>query len=482
MEVTRRFWGLAGVGAVLAILAPLFSRPILLYGASGIGAVLVVSQYRFLRALQTTDAALTVDQSVTARYVKKGDQTLLTLAARLGRPSQLDVTIEPSLPLIAEKSDTTNGRLRLNAGDRSDETTVEVTWPVVGRARFEPPTVTAVDRSGLFREELPRGPTPTVVVEPRVPRNVHVGEGGEQVSASFGGHRSDQHGSGSDPVELRQYAPGDSVSDIDWKATARLAYPHVREYEVETDRQTMLVVDHRTRMATGSTGETKLDYLREVAMTFVESASDLTDPVGLATVGPGGLTAWEAPSTNKQTYGSIKTALHDLSVSDDGVDTNRTATALSVTGTSPGRARRKATMLAGDESAYGTHVRPFFSDAEGYVQRMDTDPLFGTIRTQLSQVAGSTWVAIFTDDTDRSQLRETVKLVANQAPAVRVFLTPTVLFERDGLADLESAYEDYVDFEEFRRELARLDGVTAFEVGPGDRVEAVLAAGRSRRR
>jgi len=52
-----------------------------------------------------------------------------------------------------------------------------------------------------------------------------------------------------------------------------------------------------------------------------------------------------------------------------------------------------------------------------------------------------------------------------------------VLYEPGGLADLERAYDRYLAFEEFRRELAKLDGVTALEVGPADRLSAVLEAG-----
>jgi len=62
-----------------------------------------------------------------------------------------------------------------------------------------------------------------------------------------------------------------------------------------------------------------------------------------------------------------------------------------------------------------------------------------------------------------------------------VFLTPSILFDPGGLVDLEAAYDRYVEFEEFRRDLARLPGVSAFEVGPGDRLDAVLATGRDRR-
>jgi hypothetical protein len=55
-----------------------------------------------------------------------------------------------------------------------------------------------------------------------------------------------------------------------------------------------------------------------------------------------------------------------------------------------------------------------------------------------------------------------------------------VLYEAGGLGDLEAAYRRYLDFEEFRRSLARLDRVQAYEVGPGDRLGALLASRRQR--
>jgi len=61
-----------------------------------------------------------------------------------------------------------------------------------------------------------------------------------------------------------------------------------------------------------------------------------------------------------------------------------------------------------------------------------------------------------------------------------VLLAPSVLYEPGGLADIEQAYDRYVEFEQFRRELARIDNVTALEVGPTDRLSAVIEAGRSR--
>lgn len=483
MEVTRRFWTIVSVATMLAGLAVLFARPVLLYGAVGIAAVLVARQYQFYRSLTEMDAALTVEQSLPTQTVARNEEVPVTLTAQLAAPSGVDLTVELSLPLVANGPNAADRRIELPAGEQTASTTVPVTWSIVGRATFDPATVTVADRDGLFREHLPRGPTPTITVEPRTPRSVHVGQGGDRVTAAYGGHRSDQVGSGTDPAELRQYVPGDSVSDIDWKATARLDYPHVREYEVETDHRTLLVVDHRSPLQTGQPGETKLDYLRTVALAVVDNAAQVNDPIGIATIDEGGTTDWESPGTTPEAYDSVRDRLHELRVTRD-----RGQRALVRAGTgqsSPGRqgpaaAQRKRSRLAGDDSAYGRTLRLFYSDSESYVQRMADDQLFETVRTRLARVPGSTWTLLFTDDTDRGQLRETVKFARRESAGVLVFLAPDGLFERTSLADLEGTYDEYVEFEEFRRELSGMEDVTAFEVSPADRIEAVLDAGRRR--
>ena len=76
---------------------------------------------------------------------------------------------------------------------------------------------------------------------------------------------------------------------------------------------------------------------------------------------------------------------------------------------------------------------------------------------------------IFTDDTNRREIREAVETARTDARGVTVFLAPTVLYEPGSLADLPAAYERYTEFETFRRELDRLADVDAFEVGPGQR-------------
>ncbi|TWA92321.1 DUF58 domain-containing protein [Bradyrhizobium stylosanthis] len=63
---------------------------------------------------------------------------------------------------------------------------------------------------------------------------------------------SRMRGRGLNFEEIRDYRPGDDVRSIDWKVTARLRKPHVRVFDEERDRQTLLVVDQRLSMFFGS--------------------------------------------------------------------------------------------------------------------------------------------------------------------------------------------------------------------------------------
>jgi hypothetical protein len=100
------------------------------------------------------------------------------------------------------------------------------------------------------------------------------------------------------------------------------------------------------------------------------------------------------------------------------------------------------------------------------------------MRTYVDRLGGDQWVLLFTDDADRTRLRETVRLARASGNRVVCFLAPSVLYETGSLADLNDAYGRYADFESFRRELASHNGVTAYEVGPGERLSALLSEGR----
>ncbi len=58
-------------------------------------------------------------------------------------------------------------------------------------------------------------------------------------------------GKGREFEQLREYLPGDSYEDIDWKATARRRYPVTRVYQVERSQEIYVVLD-ASRLSTRS--------------------------------------------------------------------------------------------------------------------------------------------------------------------------------------------------------------------------------------
>lgn len=475
MHPTRRSWAVAGLAGTMAALAVAVSRPLLLGGAAVAGAWVLARQAAFVRALEEATDGLVVEQSPARLGVRTTARTPVTLAARLAEPSDLELSVRAGLPTAADAADPLE--IDLAPGEREREATTDVAWPTAGRHRFGPATLVAAD--GWFRESVPVGSGPTVTAEPPGPRNVHVGEGGNRVATAYGDHEAGRQGSGVEPAELREYVPGDTADTIDWKATARLASPHVREYEAETDRQTLLVVDHRATLSTGRPGETKLDYLREVALATAAAARDLGDPLGLLAVGDEGITGRIEPASTPRNYVSIRRRLLDIEPTVPETPLEGARSGPGATAGGAASLRRTIADLEGDESFAAT-LRPFYAARQGYRERFADDPLYGAIRTVGDRNREAVWTVILTDDSAPDELREAVSL-AREGGEVLVLLAPTVLYEPGGLADVEAAYDRYVEAEEFRRELSRMDRVRALEVGPGDRLSTVLSAGRSRR-
>jgi uncharacterized protein (DUF58 family) len=472
MQITDRYVRRLGVGVVLGAWGIVLAQPIALLGAAGIGAWLLAAQYRFVRDVRATTDHLSVTQTVDRPRLTATESTLGTIDVQTARPAPLFITARPTPPI---SSDTTAAPCELPAGERTAQESFESTWPVAGRYAFDPPTVTFADRRGLFRHVIRTGATPTVMVEPRAPRAIHVGAGGDRITSGFGEHDTGRTGSGLKPAELRQYQPGDAAQQIDWKATARLAEPYVREFEAQTDLETVLLVDHRHTMGEGPDGETKLAFARQVALAIVASAQELGDPLGCYTVGDAGVTTTVAPRTTAGHYRTVTDRLHDLA------PTSVDPTAPGDAAVAPARARRLATQLP-DTEAFGTRLKPFFEATDTYVRRVADRPLFEAARLATARHSGTTRTIIITDDEDRTALRETVNLARRGGGTVVVYLTPSALFASASVREIDTMYQRYTQFEQFRRDLMTLQRVSAFEVGPSDRLAAVLAAGDRQRR
>jgi uncharacterized protein (DUF58 family) len=472
MRGTRRFWTIGGSAGILALLGVVATNPLLLVAGVGLALWLLANQVGFLLATRTlTDGDISVE-TVRDR-IAVGEPVVVRLRAALDGPLPFDVTVSPNLPTSAN---CVGGQptVTLGADDRTAAATFEVVGNVVGHLTIGPARTTLRDAGGFFTTVIDWNDPVSVEVRPRTPRNLHVGEGGDPLTSRYGEHNSDTTGAGLEPYEVREYAPGDQLSRIDWKATARLDHPHIREFELTTTHETVLLVDHRATMGVGLEGETKLDYLRAVGLSFVNSAASFDDPLGLYAVGDGGATVARDPAAGIEGYDPVRGRIRELEPTSG---TNRETAGEPI---APSRARTLATRLGG-ETAFGSTLRPYFEATAGYARRLRDQPLFRTVQLAHSRLRDGSWTVILTDDSNPTEVREAVKFARRNHGQVLIFLAPSVLYEPGGLGDLDRAYDRYLTFEEFRTSLARLNRVSAFEVAPGDRLDAIIDRQATRR-
>jgi uncharacterized protein (DUF58 family) len=116
-------------------------------------------------------------------------------------------------------------------------------------------------------------------------------------------------GRGSEFARLRDYAQGDSVRDVDWKATARRGRPVTRVMESERSQTVLIGVDAGRSMAARVDGLTKLDHAVNAALFLAFVAVRNGDRVGLV-VFADGIKAYLAPANGRLQYRKIVEALY----------------------------------------------------------------------------------------------------------------------------------------------------------------------------
>ena len=103
-----------------------------------------------------------------------------------------------------------------------------------------------------------------------------------------GRHKSVLLGHGQDFDDLSLYRPGDDVTDIDWKASARIGQPVIKRYQREANLPLVLAVDTgRTMAAQTPAGEDKRELALAVAEIFAYLARMRGDPVALVAADAG---------------------------------------------------------------------------------------------------------------------------------------------------------------------------------------------------
>ncbi|WP_434766524.1 DUF58 domain-containing protein [Pseudomonas triticicola] len=101
--------------------------------------------------------------------------------------------------------------------------------------------------------------------------------------SQLGIRQRQRRGQGQEFHQLREFREGDSLRQIDWKATARQRTPIAREYEDERDQQIIFMLDCGRQMRSQDDELTHFDHALNACLLLAYVALRQGDAVGLST-------------------------------------------------------------------------------------------------------------------------------------------------------------------------------------------------------
>jgi uncharacterized protein (DUF58 family) len=105
--------------------------------------------------------------------------------------------------------------------------------------------------------------------------------------ALSGLHRSPLHGASVEFAEHKEYAPGDELKHLDWKAYGKVDRFYVKRFEQETELEAHLLLDCSASMHFQGDGLSKLGYAAHVVGALAYLLNRQQDRAGLCSFGPG---------------------------------------------------------------------------------------------------------------------------------------------------------------------------------------------------
>ncbi len=159
----------------------------------------------------------------------------------------------------------------------------------------------------------------------------------EQASRLVGAHLKRRRGEGTDFNQMREYRIGDSLRQIDWKATARSRKLISREYQDEKNQQLVMLIDTGRRMMAREDGLGHFDHVLNASLVVSYLALRQGDGVGLFAAG--GDRRWVAPQRGMGAIDTLLRASYDLQPRAVATDYLAAATELSL------RQRRRALVM-----------------------------------------------------------------------------------------------------------------------------------------
>ncbi|MBZ0087798.1 MAG: DUF58 domain-containing protein [Thermomonas sp.] len=161
--------------------------------------------------------------------------------------------------------------------------------------------------------------------------------GDEQASRAVGAHVRRRRGEGTDFHQMRDYRIGDSLRQIDWKATARMRRLISREYQDERNQQLVLLVDTGQRMLARDGNLSHFDQTLDAALVVSWLALRQGDAVGL--LAHGGPRRWVPPQRGAGAIDILLRETYDLQPQPLATDYLAAATELTL------RQRRRSLVM-----------------------------------------------------------------------------------------------------------------------------------------
>ena len=237
-----------------------------------------------------------ISHAISSDRVFEGGAATVTVTVAARSPIALIELLGPLPPGSALLSGRHRAVMTLGAGGTA-RWSYEVRYPSRGTHDLGTIAVRVRDRFGLRTWERRHvDPTP-LRVYPRIvplrtlPRPVHA-------QASVGDYVSRALGEGIEPGDIRQFAPGDRIKQVNWRASLRLGQLYVTQQHRERNADVVLMLD--TLAEVGAPPETTLDRGVRAAASLATAYLARKDRVGL--ISYGGVMNWVRPRSGRVQY------------------------------------------------------------------------------------------------------------------------------------------------------------------------------------
>jgi uncharacterized protein (DUF58 family) len=134
--------------------------------------------------------------------------------------------------------------------------------------------------------------------------------GSDQLYTDLGLQLRPRRGEGTDFHQLRDFRVGDSLRQVDWRATARFQKPISREYQEERDQQVVFLLDCGRRMRARDGKISHFDHALNALLISAFVALRQGDSVGLLSFA--GQSRWVAPIKGRFQISRLLDQIYDL--------------------------------------------------------------------------------------------------------------------------------------------------------------------------